>query len=106
MNKDIIVVSARLRAKSGKEDELKRVLSETVAACKEHKGLLLYSVQQDREDPASFLFYEHFSSQEAFQSHLDSPELAAAGKVLGELLDGEPEIRTWEMANSIGGFAS
>lgn len=100
--KEILVVTAHLRAKHGKEDELRIALEQLVQDCGHHEGLLLYSVHQDTADPASFLFYEHYLSEKALKDHLASAELVNAQPIFNELVDGEPKIETWRMAARIG----
>ncbi|SIO12668.1 putative quinol monooxygenase [Halodesulfovibrio marinisediminis] len=100
--KDILVVTSHLRAKQGKEAELRSALEQLVQDCDHHEGLLLYSVHQDASDPASFLFYEHFLSEKAFRDHLASEELVNAQAILSELVEGESKIETWRMAARIG----
>ena len=100
--KDIFVVTAHLRAKQGKEAELRVALEQLVQDCDHHVGLLLYSVHQDASDPASFLFYEHYLSEKAFKDHLASEELKKAQVIFDELVDGETQIETWHMAARIG----
>lgn len=100
--KDILVVTAHLRAKPGKENELRTALEQLVQECGHHEGLLLYSVHQDTSDPASFLFYEHYLSEKAFKDHLASDELKNAAEVFSELVEGESKIETWHMASRIG----
>lgn len=100
--KEILVVTARLRAKQGKEDELRMALEQLVQDCGHHEGLLLYSVHQETSDPASFLFYEHYLSEKAFKDHFVSEELVNARPMFSELVDGEAQIETWRMAARIG----
>lgn len=100
--KDILVVTSRLRAKQGKEDELRNALEQLIQECGHHEGLLLYSVHQDPSDLRSFLFYEHFLSERAFKDHLASEELAKAKVILENLIEGESQIDTWRMVSRIG----
>lgn len=100
--REIIVVTARLRAKQGKEGELRTVLEQLVLDCGHHDGLLLYSVHQDESDPTTFLFYEHYLSEKAFKEHLASEELINAQQKFKDLTEGEAQLETWRMAARIG----
>ncbi|MEZ6854050.1 putative quinol monooxygenase [Halodesulfovibrio aestuarii] len=100
--KEILVVTARLRAKQGKEGELRTALEQLVLDCGHHEGLLLYSVHQDASDPTTFLFYEHYLSERAFKEHLASDELVTAQKMFNDLTEGEAQLETWRMTARIG----
>lgn len=98
------IVTSRLKAQQGKEDAMRLVLQKAVMECAHHEGMPLYSVQQSKAEPATFLFYEHFDSEETFKAHMESEEIAALVPELEELLDGEPKVEFWSMAGCTGGI--
>ena len=67
MSELFIVVA--LRAKQGKEDELRRDLIAVVEPSRKEDGGLGYDLFVDQGDPGRFVFVEHWSSREARDKH-------------------------------------
>jgi quinol monooxygenase YgiN len=67
MSELFIVVA--LRAKQGKEDELRRDLIAVVEPSRKEKGNLGYDLFVDQSDPGRFVFVEHWASREARDKH-------------------------------------
>ena len=67
MSELFIVVA--LRAKKGKEDELRRDLTAVVEASRKEEGSLNYDLFVDQSDPERFVFVEHWASREARDKH-------------------------------------
>ena len=84
-------VIANLKVKEDKIEEaksaLKQLAEETLA---NESGTLAYTVHQRQDDPATFVFYEKYESEEAFKIH--GKNLASKGAVFAGLLAGAPEI--------------
>lgn len=62
-----VVVS--LYAKSGKEEELRRDLLVVVEESRKEEGSIRYDLHVDRNDPARFVFIEHWASAEQQSRH-------------------------------------
>lgn len=58
-----------LRAKQGKEDELRRDLVAVVGPSQKEEGSLRYELFVDQSDPALFVFVEHWTTTEARNKH-------------------------------------
>ena len=56
-------VVAEVRAKPGKENELRQATLPLVAAVRREPNNLLYFLHEDRESPGHFVFYEIFASR-------------------------------------------
>lgn len=67
MNELFMVVS--LRAKKGKEEELRRDLIAVVEPSRKDEGNLRYELFVDENDPGRFVFVEHWASAEAQHKH-------------------------------------
>lgn len=84
-------VIANIKVKEDKVEEaktfFKQLAVDTLAA---EEGTLEYLVHQRKDEPATFVFYEKYSSDEAFAIH--GKNLAAKGKEFAGLLAGAPEI--------------
>ena len=104
MNQDAVIVTATLRAKAGKEDALKVLLERAIKDSAHHKGLLFYSVQQNRQVPAEFIFLENFASQQDLDAHLAELGNMPVFAEIAELLDGEAKIDTWTSIAYTGGI--
>jgi quinol monooxygenase YgiN len=67
MNELCIVVG--LKAKAGKEDELRRDLSVLVNPSRNEPGNIRYDLFEDRDEPGLFVFVEEWSSIETQTKH-------------------------------------
>ncbi len=67
MSELFIVVG--LKAKQGKEQELRRDLTAVVEPSRKEDGNLRYELFVDQSDPGLFVFVEHWASTEQRQKH-------------------------------------
>ncbi|MER7757183.1 putative quinol monooxygenase [Kitasatospora sp. NPDC097643] len=88
-----ITAIARLRAKAGRETQMREQARTMVAPSLAEPGCLSYRNYLDPEDPRVLVVVEEWESREAFEAHLASPHLAASLGRTAELLDGPPELR-------------
>ena len=91
MNEKLTVV-ARIKAKAGREDEVKQALLANVAPTRAERGCIGYDLHQSHEDPALFLFYENWESPEHLDVHSRSPHIQALRARAGELFAEPPLI--------------
>ncbi len=85
-----IQVIAELKAKSGKEDEVRKMFTALVAPSQKEDGCKVYHLHQDTKDPGHFFTYEEWTSEDALHTHLNgAKEKLDAAK---PLLDGELKI--------------
>jgi quinol monooxygenase YgiN len=66
--RELFIVVA-LRAKRGKEDDLRRDLIAVVQPSRKEEGNLDYDLFVDQSDPRRFVFVEHWASREARDKH-------------------------------------
>jgi len=85
---ELLTVIATMRARAGKEDELRQALVDLVEPTSQEDGYVTYDLHQGVEDPALFCFYENWESGEQLDAHLQTPHLTAFAARLEELLDG------------------
>jgi quinol monooxygenase YgiN len=85
-------VVAEVRAKPGKEDELREVTLPLVAKVRGEPNNLLYFLHEDREAPGHFIFYEIFASHADFEAHNATPHVQAWFARLPELADGGVKV--------------
>lgn len=81
-------VVAEVRAKPGKERALREATLPLVAKVRAEPNNLLYFLQEDRESPGHFVFYEIFASEADFKAHNATPHVQAWFALLPELADG------------------
>lgn len=81
-------VVAQVRAKPGKEAELRAATLPLVALVRSDPNNLAYFLQEDRNRPGHFIFYEIFASREHFDAHNAMPYVQQWFTKLPELADG------------------
>ncbi|HEY0816995.1 MAG TPA: putative quinol monooxygenase, partial [Pseudonocardia sp.] len=88
----LLVVTATITAQPGKEAEVKKLLSSIVEPTLAEDGCVGYALHQGVADPATFVFYENWTSQAALDAHLAGPTITEGLAALGPLLAGPPVI--------------
>lgn len=84
---DLLTVIAHMRAKPGKEDELRRELTALVEPTSQEEGFVNYDLHESIEQPGTFYLYENWESAEALDAHLAMPHLTRFAGMLDDLLD-------------------
>lgn len=87
--RDLLTAVATMRAKPGKEQELRELLEGLIAPTRAEADNVTYALHQGSQDPAVFVFYEIWTSQDALDAHLAMPHLQAALPRIPDLLDGD-----------------
>ena len=97
-------VVAEVRAKPGKESELRAITLPLVKQVRAEPNNLLYFLHEDRESPGHFVFYEIFATQADFDAHNATPHVQAWFARLPELAEGGVEVVRMEiLGNPMGG---
>ena len=96
-----MIVVAKLKAKSGEEEKVEEALRGMVAKVKAEEGTLMYSLHRSHKDPAQFLFYEKYTDAEALKAHSETPYFKELFGVLQPLIDGAPQIETYDEVASL-----
>ncbi|MCA0173157.1 putative quinol monooxygenase [Bacillus sp. RAR_GA_16] len=68
---DQIAVTAILKPKEGKEEDVLRVLQEVLIGSRNEEGNIQYDVHQSIEEP-TFVIYEVWKDQQAIEKHVNS----------------------------------
>lgn len=90
-------VVAEVRAKPGKENELRQITLPLVAAVRREPNNLVYFLHEDREAPGHFVFYEIFATQADFEAHNRTPHVQAWFAKLPALADGGVKVIRMEI---------
>jgi len=85
-------IVAEVRAKPGKENELRAATLPLVASVRHDPNNRLYFLHEDRETPGHFIFYEIFSNRENFEAHNAMPYVQAWFSKLPDLADGGVKV--------------
>lgn len=90
-------VVAEVRAKPGKEAELRAMTLPLVKQVRAEPGNLLYFLHGDRSSPGHFVFYEVFATQADFETHNATSHVQAWFARLPELAEGGVEVTRMEI---------
>ncbi len=93
----MVRVVARIPAKLEKVDELQALLLGLIEPTREEEGCIQYDLWHNQKDPTDFTFVEQWTSAEALDAHLKTPHLERALGRFPDLLDGEADIRTYDL---------
>ena len=90
-------VVAEVRAKPGKETELRAATLPLVPLVRSDPKNLVYFLQEDREARGHFIFYEIFASQADFEAHNAMPYVKAWFAKLPDLASGGVKVLRMEI---------
>jgi quinol monooxygenase YgiN len=93
---DIVYVVARLQARAGKEEALRKLIEQGIDPTRKEKGCLRYSLMQDRQNPAVLTLLEEWETEADLNTHLALPQLQKVFAVLPELLAAPPDIARYK----------
>jgi quinol monooxygenase YgiN len=83
-----VSIVARVRAKPGKAEELRSVTLPLIAQVRSDPKNLVYFLQESREQPGHFIFYEVFATEADFEAHNAMPYVKEWFKTIEKLADG------------------
>ena len=86
--RDLLTVIVYMRAKPGREQEVRDELTALVEPTSQEEGFVNYDLHVSIEDPAVFFLYENWESGEALDAHFETPHLQRFVGLVDELLDG------------------
>ena len=72
---DFLTIIVNIKAKADKIDFVKAEVLKIIDETRAEKGCVQYNFHQDNENPAHFLFYEIWESDELLQAHLNSKHI-------------------------------
>ncbi|HEX6731862.1 MAG TPA: putative quinol monooxygenase [Pyrinomonadaceae bacterium] len=92
MTNDTVTVLARVQAKKGMEDQVRRQCLAMVAPSRADEGCIDYEVYQSTDDPTVFVFFENWLSREDVDKHLETPHSLTFDRKTEEMLTAPEEI--------------
>lgn len=90
-------VVTHVRAKDGKHDALKTVLTALVAPSRRELACYQCDLLQSPTDPRDFCFVERWDSDHAVDQHAVTEHVTRAGTQMAELVEAPPEIRRYRI---------
>jgi quinol monooxygenase YgiN len=90
-----VTVLAHMRAKPGREREVKEALLGLCGPTRAEHGCINYDLHQSSSDPALFLFHENWASKGDLDAHSQSAHLQAWRKRAAELLVEPTQVTLW-----------
>src|ERR1017187_1804177 len=96
MKAESLTVTAQIKAKPGKESQVRQELLSLVDPSRKDDGCLNYDLHQALDNHGSFLFHENWTSVAQLERHLQKPELQAVLARADALLAWRPHATRWE----------
>lgn len=83
------MVSARWRAKAGKQDRVAEVCREMTPLSRAEPGTLHYQAHRSPEDPQLFFLYEQYADEAGYAAHMETEHFTRLVKqeAIPELLE-------------------
>jgi quinol monooxygenase YgiN len=85
---ELVTVIAHMRAKPGKEQDLRDALEALIPPTSQEEGYVNYDLHQGIEDPSLFYLYENWETVDTHETHMRTPHLDDFAGRLDDLLDG------------------
>ena len=72
-----LTIVANIKANPDQIALVKAELEKLLPITRAEAGCINYDLHQDNDNPAHFMFYENWESRELWQTHMNTPHLAA-----------------------------
>jgi quinol monooxygenase YgiN len=96
----MFIISGLMRFDPSRRDEVAAAMAKAVAASRSDEGCLAYAFSEDVEDPGAFRIFEHWSSEETFAAHCQSPHYLAFMEVVGQVGMTGADVSRYEVSGS------
>lgn len=97
MDQKKLTVVARVKAKPGKEEEVRKELLALTGPTRSEPGCINYDLHQDLDNPSVFMFYENWKSKEDLDKHMETAHFKAWREKAEILLDGPSDVTLWRI---------
>ena len=92
-----VVLAARFKIKPEKRNLFLQLAKATLEPTRAEKGVISYSFYEESSVPNSFIYFEEWKSREALAEHLKTPYTQRLIQQFPDMLDGEPNIRVYDI---------
>lgn len=96
----LLTVIATLRARPGKEAELKDYLTTLVGYTRTEMGCVAYDLNQQQGDPGLFVIVEYWTGRSALDQHMSMPYMQEFAASVDDLLAGPPSLQLFDMVTT------
>lgn len=97
----MIILTAAIQAKPGKEQELKNLLKLLLPITKQEEGTAGYTIHASQFVLGKFFIYEKYKDQQAYDDHSANPRLQDVFRQFEGLVTGSPQVEFFEEVASI-----
>lgn len=99
-----IVLAGRYKIKSDKRERFLELANSGLELSRAESGNISYSFYEEAGIPNSFIYFEEWKSREALVEHLKQPYIIPLLKDFSELVDGDANVRVYDIHSSTYGL--
>jgi len=97
----MIVFSAKLKAKYGKEKEVEDALMAMIPKVQNETGTIEYTIHRGQNNDELFFLYEMYKDKKSFDYHMSTTYLKHLQERFDEILEEEPQVDIFKTIASI-----
>lgn len=90
-----VTVVVRLKAKAGKEAQVRQELLNLLEPTRAEPGCINFDMHESPDDPSLFLFHENWTSEEDLKRHFETPHITRWMELAKTLLTEPLDLTTW-----------
>ena len=94
-----IVLSGRYKIKPEKRERFLELAQAGVKQTREEAGNISYGFYEEHDMPNSFIYFEEWESRAALAEHLKQAYITPLIEEFSELVDGEADVRIYDIKN-------
>lgn len=94
-----IVLAGRYKIKPDKRERFLELANLGLEATQAEPGNISYSLYEEAGNSNSFIYFEEWKSREALAKHLKQPYITPLLEEFSELVDGEADVRVYDIHN-------
>jgi quinol monooxygenase YgiN len=88
-----VTLIAKIKAKQGSEQQLEDAFHDMIKKVRAAEpGCQTYILHKSNQDPTTFVWFETYADQAAFDNHRKTDHMKEMGQRIANLLDGRPQI--------------
>jgi quinol monooxygenase YgiN len=91
----LLTVVAEMKAKAGREEDLRKALLALIEPTRREDGCVQYDLHVHTDDPGRFVFYENWASEAHLDRHAASAHLTAFLDASERLLEAPMRVETY-----------
>lgn len=94
-----IVLAGRYKIKPEKRERFLQLANSGLQPSRAESGNISYSFYEEAGTPNSFIYFEEWKSREALVEHLRQPYVIPLIEEFSELVDGDANVRVYDIYN-------